>query len=301
MTIALLGGIESLLSAVVSDGMIGGKHRSNTELIAQGVANIVTPFFGGIPATGAIARTATNVKNGGRTPISGMVHSISLLLIMLFLGQWAKLIPMSCLAGILIVVAYNMSEWRSFVSILKGSYFDTLILLTTFFITVFFDLTLAIEIGVLLSAILFMKRMSDISEKRINNIVDSDLIENYSNLPNALNIYEISGPLFFASARRYSEAIEEIGLKCKVLIIRMRHVSFVDQTGLYNLKETIKILRSKDITILLSGVNPEIKEEFRKYLLTNLIEEDLIFDNFSNATQKACEILECPAPNSAYR
>ena len=175
LTIALLGGIESLLSAVVSDGMIGGKHRSNTELIAQGIANIVTPFFGGIPATGAIARTATNVKNGGRTPISGLVHAITLLLIMLFLGQWAKLIPMSCLAGILIVVAYNMSEWRSFLSILKCSYYDVLVLLATFFITVFFDLTLAIEIGVVLSAILFMKRMSDISEKRINNIVDSDI------------------------------------------------------------------------------------------------------------------------------
>ncbi|PIF02808.1 MAG: sodium-independent anion transporter, partial [Draconibacterium sp.] len=183
LTIALLGGIESLLSAVVADGMIGGKHRSNTELIAQGIANVVTPFFGGIPATGAIARTATNVKNGGKTPISGMVHAVTLLLIMLFLGQWAKLIPMSCLAGILIVVSYNMSEWKSFVSILKGGYFDVLILLSTFFITVLFDLTLAIEIGVLLSAVLFMKRMSDISEKRIHHIVDTDVIEDYSSLP----------------------------------------------------------------------------------------------------------------------
>ncbi|WP_273273175.1 SulP family inorganic anion transporter [Maribacter polysiphoniae] len=297
ITIALLGGIESLLSAVVSDGMIGGKHRSNTELIAQGIANIITPFFGGIPATGAIARTATNVKNGGRTPISGMVHAITLLLIMLFLGQWAKMIPMSCLAGILMVVAYNMSEWRSFASILKGSYFDTLILLTTFFITVFFDLTLAIEVGVVLSAILFMKRMADISEKRIDDFVDSDLIENYSDLPIALNIYEISGPLFFASARRYSEAIEEIGLTCKVLIIRMRHVSFIDQTGLHNLKDTIKILRNKDITILLSGLNPEVKAKFKKYQLTDLIQEDLIFDSFSGATKKAREILERPPSN----
>lgn len=292
ITIALLGGIESLLSAVVSDGMISGKHRSNTELIAQGIANIVTPFFGGIPATGAIARTATNVKNGGRTPISGMVHAVTLLLIMLFLGRWAKLIPMSCLAGILIVIAYNMSEWRSFLSILKGSYFDILILLSTFFITVFFDLTLAIEIGVLLSAVLFMKRMSDISEKRINNIVDSDLIENYSNLPDTIKIYEISGPLFFASARRYSEAIEEIGLTCKVLILRMRHVSFIDQTGLYNLKGTLKILRNKKITIILSGVNAEIKEEIRKHLLTKLISEDMIFDNFNDATNKARKIVE---------
>jgi sulfate permease, SulP family len=291
ITIALLGGIESLLSAVVSDGMIGGKHRSNTELIAQGIANIVTPFFGGIPATGAIARTAINVKNGARTPIAGIAHAFMLLLIMLFLGRWAKLIPMPCLAGILIVVAYNMSEWRSFIAILKGSYFDVIILLTTFFITVFYDLTLAIQVGVILSAILFMKRMSDISEKRINNFVDNDVIENYSNLPKALSIYEISGPLFFASARRYSEAIEEIGLKCKVLVIRMRHVSFIDQTGLHNFKDAIKILRNRNITIILSGVNPEILEEFRKNKLTNLINEDLIFNNFGDATRKACEIL----------
>lgn len=293
ITIALLGGIESLLSAVVSDGMISGKHRSNTELIAQGIANIVTPFFGGIPATGAIARTATNVKNGGRTPISGIVHALTLLLIMLFLGPWAKLIPMSCLAGILIVVAYNMSEWRSFVSILKGSYYDILILLSTFFITVFYDLTLAIEIGVLLSAVLFMKRMSDISEKRIENVVDNDLLDNYSDLPAHVKIYEISGPLFFASARRYSEAIEEIGLSCKVLILRMRHVSFIDQTGLHNLKDTLKMLRNKKITIILSGVSPEIKEEIKKYQLTNLVPENLIFDQFKSATKKAIDIIEC--------
>ncbi len=292
ITIAILGGIESLLSAVVADGMISGKHRSNTELIAQGIANIVTPFFGGIPATGAIARTATNVKNGGRTPIAGMVHALTLLLIMLFLGPMAKLIPMSCLAGILIVVAYNMSEWRSFLSILKGSYFDMLILLTTFFITVFYDLTLAIEIGILLSAVLFMKRISDISEKRIVNIIDTDLIENYSDLPESIKIYEISGPLFFASARRYSEAIEEIGLTCEVLIIRMRHVSFIDQTGLYNLKDTVKILKNKNIKILLSGVNDEIKKELINYHLTKLISEDLIFDNFDHATIKAAELIK---------
>jgi len=262
ITIALLGSIESLLSAVVSDGMIGGKHRSNTELIAQGIANIVTPFFGGIPATGAIARTATNVKNGGRTPIAGMIHAVTLLLIMLFLGKWAKLIPMSCLAGILIVIAYNMSEWRSFVSILRGSYFDILVLLTTFLLTVFVDLTVAIEVGVVLSAILFMKRMADISEKRITNIIDTDLIEDYSMLPKGLNIYEISGPLFFASARTYSEVIEEIGLKSKVLILRMRHVSFIDDTGLHNLIETLRLLKNEKIIVILSGVNEGIKKDF---------------------------------------
>ncbi|MBN2280694.1 MAG: STAS domain-containing protein [Candidatus Marinimicrobia bacterium] len=291
LAIALLGGIESLLSAVVSDGMIGGKHRSNTELIAQGIANIVTPFFGGIPATGAIARTATNVKNGGRTPISGIIHAITLLLIMLFLGKWAKLIPMSCLAGILIVVAYNMSEWKSFISILKGSYFDILILLTTFFLTVFVDLTVAIEVGVVLSAILFMKRMADISENRIEYIVDNDIIEDYSALPDELGIYEISGPLFFGSAKRYSELIEELGMKSKVLIIRMRHVSFIDQTGLRNLQGTIKILKKEGVKVLLSGVNNEIMQDFEKYHMEKLLARELIFNNFNDALNKALEMI----------
>jgi SulP family sulfate permease len=292
LTIAMLGGIESLLSAVVSDGMIGGKHRSNTELIAQGIANIITPFFGGIPATGAIARTATNVKNGGRTPISGITHAITLLLIMLILGKWAKLIPMSCLAGILIVVAYNMSEWRSFVSILKGSYFDILILLSTFIITVFFDLTLAIQVGVVLSAMLFMKRMSDISNKNLCTTVDSDVIENYSDLPKGINIYEISGPLFFASARKYTQVLEEIGLKSKVLIIRMRHLSFIDQTGLHNLHETLTILHEKNIAVLLSGVNDEIKEELNQFGFNDVLNHDLVFDNFNPAVEKAKTLLE---------
>jgi SulP family sulfate permease len=287
LTIALLGGIESLLSAVVADGMIGGKHRSNTELIAQGIANIVTPFFGGIPATGAIARTATNVKNGGRTPIAGISHAITLLLIMLFLGSWAKLIPMACLAGILIVIAYNMSEWRSFVSILKGSYFDTLVLLTTFLLTVLVDLTIAIEIGVVLSAILFMKRMSDISQKRINNIVDTDIIEDYSNIPENISVYEISGPLFFASARRYSEVIEEIGIKSKVLIIRMRHVSFIDQTGLHNLNETLKTLHNKGISVILSGINQEVLKNIEKSSFSNAIGNAIIVNTFDDAMLKA--------------
>lgn len=291
LTIALLGGIESLLSAVVSDGMIGGKHRSNTELIAQGIANIVTPFFGGIPATGAIARTATNVKNGGRTPIAGIVHAVTLLLIMLFLGSWAKLIPMSCLAGILIVVAYNMSEWRSFIAILKESYFDILVLLTTFLLTVFVDLTVAIEIGVVLSAILFMKRMSDISEKRINNIIDTDLIEDYSMLPDGLNVYEISGPLFFASARRYSEVIEEVGFKSKILIIRMRHVSFIDNTGLHNLIETLKLLKNENITVILSGVNDDIKKDFKTSKIVDLMPNELICDNFDKSLSIAKKLL----------
>ncbi|QFR42992.1 STAS domain-containing protein [Sulfurimonas sp. CVO] len=286
LTIALLGGIESLLSAVVSDGMISSKHRSNTELIAQGVANVITPFFGGIPATGAIARTATNVKNGGRTPIAGIVHSITLLLIMLIFAKYAKLIPMSCLAGILIVVAYNMSEWRSFVSILRGSHFDIIVLLSTFLLTVFVDLTVAIEVGIVLSSLLFMKRMADIGIKSSSQ-VDSDILEDYSDLPENISIYEISGPLFFASAKQYTEVIKKIGLENKILIIRMRHVPFVDSTGLHNFEEMIKTLQSSGVKLILSGVNSTVLKDLQKHKLTSLIEESNILDSFDKAVEHA--------------
>ncbi len=291
LTIALLGGIESLLSAVVADGMIGGKHRSNTELVAQGIANIITPFFGGIPATGAIARTATNVKNGGRTPIAGMVHAITLLGIMLFFGAWAKLIPMACLAGILMVVAYNMSEWRSFVAILTSSIFDSLVLLVTFLLTVLVDLTIAIQVGVVLSAVLFMKRMSDISGNRIDHIVDTDVIENYEDLPEGLSVFEISGPLFFASARRYAEVIEEIGLRSRVMIIRMRHVSFIDHTGMHTLKEVLRILNHKGVHLILSGVNEPTIKEMEAHKLSQEIDRLYICDSFEKARQLALEAL----------
>jgi SulP family sulfate permease len=289
-TIAMLGSIESLLSAVVSDGMIGGNHRSNTELIAQGIANIVTPFFGGIPATGAIARTATNVKNGGRTPIAGITHAITLLLIMLFFGKWAKLIPMSCLAGILIVISYNMSEWRSFRSILKGSSFDIIILLSTFLLTVLVDLTVAIEVGIVLSALLFMKRMADIGGK-IPPDKDIDLIDDYSDLPKGVSVYEISGPLFFASAKQYTELLKDIGFKSKVLIIRMRHVPFVDSTGLHNLEEVIKTLHKSNVKIILSGVNNSVLKTIKEYQLVSLIDESNIFDSFKGAIQHSKKIL----------
>ncbi len=292
IAIALLGGIESLLSAVVSDGMISGHHRSNTELIAQGIANIVTPFFGGIPATGAIARTATNVKNGGRTPIAGMVHAVVLLLIMLFLGQWAKLIPMASLAGGLIVVAYNMSEWRSFVSILRSSYFEVIVLLTTFGLTVFMDLIVAIQVGVVLSALLFMKRMSDISANQITQQVDIDVIDDYSKLPKGITIYEISGPLFFASARRYSEMIENYGYESKLLIIRMRHVSFIDLTGMHNLKDTLKNLKSIGVILVLSGVRPNLLEEFQKHGVSEIVGSNHIFDAFDKALKFSTELIE---------
>ena len=289
LVIALLGSIESLLSAVVSDGMIGGNHRSNTELIAQGIANVVTPFFGGIPATGAIARTATNVKNGGRTPIAGITHAITLLLIMLLLGKWAKLIPMPVLAGILIVVAYNMSEWRSFRSILKGSKFDITILVVVFLLTVFVDLTVAIEVGVVLSALLFMKRMSD-SVIKIPPEVDSDLISDFSDLPKEISVYEINGPLFFASAKHYVETLANIGFNSKIVIIRMRHVPFIDSTGIKNFKDVIKVMRHSGTEIILSGVNDRVVNDLKTYGIVNLIGEKNIFSTFKGAVKYAKEL-----------
>jgi len=291
LTIALLGAIESLLSAVVSDGMIGSNHRSNTELIAQGVANVVTPFFGGMPATGAIARTATNVKNGGRTPIAGIVHAITLLLIMLFFGSWVKLIPMSVLAGILIVVSYNMSEWRTFRSILKGSVFDILVLLTTFFLTVLVDLTVAIEVGVVLAAILFMKRMADMG-KVIPERIDSDVIDDYSSVPKGIGIYEISGPLFFASAKEYCEVIKSMGVTSKVMIIRMRHVPFVDATGVHNLKEALKILQTSGTKVVLSGVNESVAADLEKSGIDKLIGRENIYPLFELALEGAIKLNE---------
>jgi sulfate permease, SulP family len=290
LTIAILGAIESLLSAVVADGMTGGNHRSNTELIAQGIANVVTPFFGGIPATGAIARTATNIKNGGRTPIAGIIHAITLLFIMLFFGQYAKLIPMSCLAGILILVAYNMSEWRSFLSILRGSAFDIIILLTTFFLTVLVDLTIAIQIGVVLSAILFMKRMADNGQSILKE-KDSHIIENYGFLPKEIEIYEISGPFFFGAAKQYSEVLKGLSSSTKVLIIRMRYVPFIDATGVHNFKEAIKSLKAGDKKIMLSGVQPDVRKELDKARISFMIGKANIFNDFDDALKKAKDIV----------
>jgi SulP family sulfate permease len=291
LTIALLGGIESLLSAVVSDGMIGSNHRSNTELIAQGIANIFTPFFGGIPATGAIARTATNVKNGGRTPIAGVMHALTLFLIMLFFADLAKLIPMSCLAGILIVVAYNMSEWRSFISILRGSPFDIVVLLSTFFLTVLVDLTIAIEVGVVLASLLFMKRMADIGAV-IPEEIDSDSIENYANLPEGIAVYEIGGPLFFASAKQYAETIKNIGFSSKILIIRMRHVPFIDSTAIHNLKETLRTLKNAGVIIVMSGVNNEVYKDLKLHHIVSFIGEENILKSFAQALTHAKKIID---------
>lgn len=290
-TIALLGAIESLLSAVVADGMISGNHRSNTELIAQGFANIASSIFGGIPATGAIARTATNVKNGGRTPVAGIIHAITLLLIMLFFGKWAVKIPMACLAGILIVVAYNMSEWRSFYSILKGSYYDVLVLLSTFLLTVLIDLTVAIQIGMVLAALLFMQRMAKVSHV-IPAEADLDSIDDYSDLPKGVDVYEIKGPFFFAAAQKYRETLKNFGKTSQVLILRMRHVPFIDSTGMHNFKEVIHHLKENGVKVILSGVQPEVKAELEKARVDFLVGRNNVCSVFSEAKEKAIRITE---------
>jgi len=290
LTIALLGAIESLLSAVVADGMIGTRHKSNTELIAQGCANMVAPLFGGIPATGAIARTVTNIKNGGRTPIAGITHAVTLLLIMLFVGKWAKLIPMSCLAGILIVISYNMSEWRSFRSILRGQAFDVIILLTTFFLTILVDLSVAIQVGVVLSAILFMKRMADNGQAILLDKENGN-IEDYGYFPKGIEIYEIVGPFFFGAAKHYSQVLQDQASTAKVLIIRMRNVPFIDATGVHNFREAIKSLKLNNKYLVLSGVQPAVRKELDRSGIASLIGEDYIFDNFDAASEKAKMII----------
>lgn len=291
ITIAMLGAIESLRSAMVADGMTSGSHRSNTELVAQGIANILTPIFGGMPATGAVARTATNIKSGARTPVSGIIHAITLLVIMLAFGKWVTLIPMACLAGILITVAYNMSEWHSFMAILKGSKYDVLVLLTAFFLTVFVDLTMAIEVGMVFSAMLFMQRMSKLSNIESVNI-DTDILENYSTLPRGVDVYEITGPFFFGAAQSYKEMLNEIAADSRVLILRMRYVPFIDSTGIRTFQEVIHDFRIRKVTIVLSGVRPEVRETLDDYGLAEIIGHDLICDNFGEAVRKASEELE---------
>lgn len=289
--IALLGGIESLLSAVVADSMIGGKHRSNMELIAQGSANIMSAIFGGIPATGAIARTATNVRNGGRTPIAGIIHGLVLLAIMLLFAPYAKLIPLSCLAGILMVVAYHMSEWRQFVAILKGTRMDIIILLTTFTLTVVFDLVIAIEIGVVLSSFLFMKRMSDsfyiqnipAQGEAAEQLFESENLE----VPQGVALYEINGPLFFGAAKQFQETITQTHYHPKAVIIRMRYVPLIDATGFQSLKEIIKTFRQQGIVVIISGVRDELEKDFEKFDLFSLIDKEFVVQDIHFALEKA--------------
>jgi SulP family sulfate permease len=298
-TIALLGGIESLLSAVVADGMIGGNHKSNMELVAQGTANIFSALFGGIPATGAIARTATNVKNGGRTPIAGMTHAITLLLILLFFGRWASLIPMATLAGVLVVVAYNMSEWRHFISGLKGPRSDMAILLTTFLLTVFVDLTVAIEIGMILAAFLFMRTMIKFSgvSSMTKDIEtndkgdDQELFANYD-IPKNVEVFEITGPLFFGAAYKFKDAMKFIEKAPGILIIRMRKVPIIDATGLKIINEVYKESKRRGTKLILSEVHSQqIVKELKDARLLFSIGKANITDTFQEAIERSKVIL----------
>lgn len=296
--IALLGGIESLLSAVVADGMMGGRHRSNAELVAQGAANVVSSVFGGIPATGAIARTATNVKNGGRTPLAGITHALLLLLIMLLLAPYAKLIPMACLAGILVVVAYHMSEWRNFVSLLKGNRLDVLVLLVTFFLTVLFDLVVAIEIGLVLSSFAFMKRMSE--SISIENVMDTaeNQGENRDSLfdqelppiPKGVVLYEVSGVLFFGAAQQFQDTFSTISQKPKILILRLRNVPFIDATGIYRLKDIIRKFDAMRVKVILSGVRANVQQDLEKADIYDVMPKENLVSHIEIAIQRAWEL-----------
>lgn len=299
-TIALLGGIESLLSAVVADGMIGGNHKSNVELVAQGTANIFSSIFGGIPATGAIARTATNVKNGGRTPVAGMVHAVTLLLIILFIGKWAALIPMATLAGILVVVAYNMSEWESFVSILKGPRSDVAVLLTTFLLTVLVDLTVAIEIGMVLAVFLFMRKMIKFSDVSMlakdfdenDNGKDKEAIVNYD-IPDRVEVFEITGPLFFGAAYKFKDAMKFIEKPPKVLIIRMRLVPIIDATGIKTIKEVHRGAKHQGTKLILSEVHSQqVMQELKNARLLFAIGKANVTNTLSQAIERGKIILK---------
>lgn len=299
-TIAILCAIESLLSATVADGVTGKRHNSNMELIAQGTANIVTPFFGGIPATGAIARTMTNINNGARTPVAGIVHAFVLLLIVLFLGDLTKHIPMACLAGILMIIAYNMSEWRTFFTLAKGPKSDVAVLLTTFILTVIFDLTIAIEVGLVLAIFLFLKRITESSQISVfNNELDlSHEIEGLTEedvtltLAKGIEVFEINGPFFFGMVSKFDEGMRQIKGKTKVRIIRMRKVPFMDASGLYNLENLCRMSLKAKIHIILSGVNPEVHNMLEQANFAAVIGAENICPNINVALVRAEKILE---------
>ena len=299
-TIALLAAIESLLSAVVADGMIGGRHRSNMELVAQGVANIASPIFGGMPATGAIARTATNVKNGGRTPVAGITHSVTLLLITLFFGRWAGLVPLATLAAILIVVAFHMSEWRTFVSEFRAPKSDVAVLLTTFLLTVLVDLTVAIEVGMVLAAFLFMRRMAEVTNISVLTHEFTDPVDDFEHDPNAVRsrvipegvqVYEITGPFFFGAAEMFKDRVGRIAGKPKVLIVRLRHVPAIDSTGLHALRELVHRSRQEGMLVILSDVHAQPVVALERSGLYDELTEDNIHGNIDDALNRAREYL----------
>lgn len=296
-TIAILASIESLLSAVVSDGMIGGHHRSNAELVGQGVGNLMSALFGGIPATGAIARTAANVKNGGRTPVAGMVHALTLLLILLFLMPYASLIPMSTLAAILIIVGYNMSGWRTFVHMVKTApKSDVAVLIMTFVLTVFFDLVVAIEFGMVLAAFLFLKRMSDVAEVRKwvdkDSLDDPELSEttDLKDVPANAVVYEVFGALFFGAANDFLNFTHDDSKN--VLVLRMRNVPAMDISGLEALEETLEICQSRGMTLILSHVNEQPRNVMEKAGFTDKVGAENICTNIHLALERAASLAQ---------
>jgi SulP family sulfate permease len=297
VTIALLGGIESLLSAVVADGMIGSRHRSNMELVAQGVANIVTPIFGGIPATGAIARTATNVRNGGRTPVAGIVHALFVLLVALFLGRYASLIPMATLGAILAMVSYHMSEWRTFRSELRAPLGDVILLLTTFVLTVLVDLTVAVQVGIVLAAFIFMKRMSEVtdvtafsSEFHDDEDPEAELARARGRalvVPQGVQVYDINGPFFFGAAASFKDAMAGTGRSPEVLIVRMRRVPTIDSTGINALRDMVRRSRREGTTVFLSGLVPDVREALERAGLLEDVGSDGVFVTYGEALEAA--------------
>lgn len=300
LSIALLGGIESLLSAVVADGMTERRHRSNMELVAQGVANIASPIFGGIPATGAIARTATNIKNGGRTPVAGLIHAATLLLILIFFGQWAALIPMATLAGILVVVACHMSEWRLFLRLLRTPRSDVTVLLATFLLTLLIDLTVAIQVGMLLSALLFMRRMAEATQvgKMENLLTDGEedvadpLSLRLREVPHGVEVYEIAGPFFFGAADKFKQALSTVAGRPRVLVLRLRHVPIIDATGLEALENLYRKASRGNTHLILSGVCPQVRHVMVRAGFIRRIGRHNVCGHIDRALARATQLLE---------
>ena len=299
ITIAVLGAIESLLSATVADGVTGDRHDSNMELIAQGAANIITPLFGGIPATGAIARTMTNINNGGKTPVAGIIHAIVLLLILLFFMPLAQYIPMACLAGVLVIVSYNMSGWRTFKALLNNPKPDVAVLLITFFLTVVFDLTIAIEVGLVIACVLFMKRVMETTKISVitdeidpNSESDIAVHQEHLAIPKGVEVYEINGPYFFGIATQFEQVMSQLGDRPEVRIIRMRRVPFIDSTGIHNLSNLCQMSQKEKITIVLSGVNENVHKALEKAGFYELLGKENICPNINIAIERAKKIID---------
>ena len=301
MVIAVLGAIESLLSATVADGVCGDHHNSNQELIGQGVANLCTPLFGGIPCTGAIARTMTNINNGGRTPVAGIIHAAVLLVIFLVLMPLAAFIPMSCLAGVLVIVSYNMSGWRTFMQLMKNPKSDIIVLLITFFLTVIFDLTIAIEVGLLIACLLFMRRMAESTQIKViadeidpNDETDAEVHEEHLIIPQGVEVYEINGPYFFGIANKFEELMAALDDHPKVRVIRMRRVPFIDSTGIHNLHNLCEMSHREGTHIVLSGVTPNVYSVLEHNGFCQLLGKDHICTNLNVALDRAAAIVKRP-------